>query len=107
MKNLKDKVITILSQQEQSRNSDIILTQHIWYNYYQKYLFKSVDDRWSVRIGDLFNLPSQDNIKRIRAKIQNEEHKYLPTDPEIRKKRQIKEEEWRRYLGYNPEFRTI
>lgn len=48
-----------------------------------------------VQLKDIFDLPREDNIKRIRAKIQNEEHRYLPTTPEIRKQRQISELDWR------------
>lgn len=56
---------------------------------------------------DLYELPKEDNVKRIRATIQNQKNQFLPTDEVIRKKRQIKEEEWRKYLGYNPELRTV
>lgn len=48
-----------------------------------------------VKLTDVLFLPREDNIKRIRAKIQNEEHRYLPTTPEIRAKRKISESEWR------------
>lgn len=48
-----------------------------------------------VELGSIINLPREDNIKRIRAKIQNEEHKYLPTTLEVARQRKIAEEDWR------------
>ena len=103
---LRDQVIYCLTQDPHSRNSDIRLTQVLWWNYYNSYFIKGEDDKWLIRVGDLWSLPREDNIKRVRAKIQNDENKFLPTDPEVCRKRKIKEEDWRRYLGYNPEFRT-
>lgn len=87
-------VYTTLEADEASRNSDIRLTQAIWYRYFQKYLFKNDKDRWCVELSLMFELPREDNIKRIRAKIQNEEKKFLPSDPEVRKQRKISEDDW-------------
>lgn len=42
-----------------------------------------IDGVYFVSLGKLFDLPREDNIKRIRAKIQNEEKLFLPTDPAI------------------------
>lgn len=47
-----------------------------------------------IDLKTIIELPREDNIKRVRAKIQNEEHKYLPTTEEVRKQRKISEEEW-------------
>ena len=54
-----------------------------------------------IYLKDLFELPREDNIKRVRAKIQNEEHKFLPTDFKIMKKRKSASKTWREYLGYD------
>lgn len=48
-----------------------------------------------VELGKIMELPREDNIKRIRAKIQNEEHKYLPTTLEVARQRKINEEDWK------------
>lgn len=48
-----------------------------------------------IELGKIMDLPREDNIKRIRAKIQNEEHKYLPTTLEVARQRKISEEEWK------------
>lgn len=100
-------VIRVLVEDEQSRNSDIRLTQCLWYRFYSSRMVTLEDGKVAVRLADLFELPREDNIKRIRAVIQNVEHKFLPTDPDVRKKRGIQEEEWRKFLGFNPEMRTV
>lgn len=48
-----------------------------------------------VELKNIMDLPREDNVKRIRAKIQNEEKKYLPTSLEVAKQRKINEEDWR------------
>lgn len=88
-----------LEMDVKSRNSDIRLTQVLWWNHYRSYM-KNIDGKIYVNVADLFTLPREDNIKRIRAKIQNVEKKWLPTDPAIAKKRGWQEDEWREYLGY-------
>lgn len=100
IKDLDKKVRYCLANDEKSRNSDIRLTQFIWWTYYRESL-KEIDNVFYVSLGKLFDLPREDNIKRIRAKIQNEEHLYLPTDPAIARKRGWQEDEWRGYLGAN------
>lgn len=98
IKDLDKKVRYCLDKDEQSRNSDIRLTQVIWWTFYRDDL-KEVDGVFYVGLGKLFELPREDNIKRIRAKIQNEERLFLPTDPAVAKKRGWKEDEWREYLN--------
>lgn len=94
-------VETVLRDDEETRNSDIKLTIAIWREFYPNYVLDtSQGDKSGIFLDALFILPREDNIKRIRAKIQNEENKYLPTDPNVRKKRKISEEAWYDYLGY-------
>lgn len=100
IKNLDKKVRACLAKDERSRNSDIRLTQVLWYEYYKEH-FKMVEGHWYVEVNALYDLPREDNIKRIRAKIQNVEKLYLPTDPAVAKKRGWLEDEWRGYLGAN------
>lgn len=98
---LRDMVETVLKDVEVTRNSDITLTVEIWKRYYpNEVLTTSRGEATGIFIEALYRLPREDNVKRIRAKIQNEEKKYLPTDPEVRKKRSISEDEWYAYLGY-------
>lgn len=81
----------------EARNSDIALTILIWQRWY------GVSDRpdGTVHLYRLIDLPREDNVKRVRAKYQNEEHKYLPTNPDVLVKRGIAEDYWRDALGYN------
>ena len=98
IRDLDKKVRYILANDEKSRNSDIRLTQLIWWQYYPSYI-KEINGKYLIDINDLFELPREDNIKRIRAKIQNEEKLYLPTSSLVAKKRGWKEDIWRAYLN--------
>jgi hypothetical protein len=103
-KNLKEKILKTLSLYPETRDCDIELTTRIWKEYYPKKLkYREADARYYVALDDLLLIPREDHIKRIRAVIQNEEHKYLPRKMEVRKKRKIAEEEWRKALnnGFN------
>jgi hypothetical protein len=97
---LERQIVAVLKGDEQSRNSDIRLTQMIWYTFYRSHL-KEVDGEYYVRMKSMYDIPREDNIKRIRAKIQNVEHRYVPTDPKVALKRGFDNvTEWREYLGY-------
>jgi hypothetical protein len=61
--NLKEKVLYCLKTDEQARNSDIRLTQVIWWHYHRNKLFKDDNGNVCVKIRDLFDLPREDNIK--------------------------------------------
>jgi hypothetical protein len=76
-----------------TRDSDITLTQHIWLTHFSGNI-KVIDGTPYVALKNLHNIAREDNIKRIRARIQNEEHLFLPTDPKVRERRHIAEEEW-------------
>ena len=84
-------------QNIEARNSDIALLILIWQRWY------GVSDlpNGTVHVRRLLDLPREDNVKRVRAKIQNEEHKYLPTNPDVLIKRGILEQYWSDALGYN------
>jgi len=103
-KNLKQKILRMLASYPETRDCDIELTTRIWKEYYQtKLKLREADARYYVALDDLFVIPREDHIKRIRAVIQNVEHKYLPRKMEVRRKRKIAEEVWRRSLnnGFN------
>jgi hypothetical protein len=102
IKQLKDKVRKMLSLYPETRNSDITLTIKIWKEYYpSKILWREKDNKEYVAITDLFELPREDNIKRLRAKIQNEEGKYLPTEWKIAEKRGIEQDKWHKAMAFN------
>jgi len=97
---LTDKIEKVLAQYEEARNCDMTLTYLVWYEYHQDRL-KYVDNEWYVKLSDLKELPREDHVKRHRARLQNEEGKYLPTDPTVIKKRRLHESKWRKELGYD------
>lgn len=98
---LRDMVETVLRDAEDTRNSDVTLTIEIWRRYYPEHILNtSKGEKSGLFLGSLYELPREDNVKRIRAKLQNEENKYLPTIEAVRVKRKISEESWYKYLGY-------
>lgn len=94
MKKLHDQVIACLEDMPETRNSDITLTIAIWRRFYPQYV---VDG--SVQLSDLYTLPREDNIKRVRAKL-NADGKYYPSILEVALHRRIKEDDWRKFMGY-------
>ncbi len=97
---LEAHVRAVLAQDEESRNDDVRLTVMIWFKYHRSSMMKGTDDLWYVAVKKLKDLPREDNVKRVRAKIQNVEHQFLPTRPEVAKKRGWEIDKWRGYLGY-------
>jgi len=97
---LKEQVLDCLQNYPDTRNSDIKLTNSIWYKYYPDKIQKNDKGELTVKLLDLYNLPREDNVKRIRAIIQNNEGRFLPTDLEVIKQRRINEHKWRKELGY-------
>lgn len=110
LKNLKYQILYCLQKYPESRNSDTKLTNLVWMSFYRKHIINVGNEDhpvYAVRLAELYELPTQDDIKRIRAKIQNIKHKFLPTEWKIAQQRKWNEEEYRKFLGYNPEMRTI
>ena len=52
----------------------------------------------TLKLRELRKLPAFATITRVRAVIQNERSKYLPTSPEVRRQRRIAEEAWLNYI---------
>ena len=96
---LKSIVRDALRDDEQSRNSDIRLFNYILVNRFSHFLLKDSNGDYVIKLKSLYDVPSQDNIKRARAVIQNGDHEYLPTTDEIRRKRQISESDWYYWLS--------
>lgn len=97
---LKSQVEKILRDTPSSRNSDITLTIELWKRFYPSKIKQSKETgKFGVWLDDLFTLPREDNIKRIRAHFQNDMLKYLPTSLEVVRQRRINEEVWRKTMG--------
>lgn len=102
IKQLKQKVKKMLALYPETRNSDVELTLRIWKEYYpMRILKREKDGKDYVALTDLFDLPREDNIKRLRAKIQNEEFLYLPTSKKVAEQRKINMDRWYKAMAYN------
>lgn len=102
IKNLRKKIEYVLENFPKGRDSDQWLTLKIWALYYPDYIKVdkgTVNDRKFVYLEDIMSLPREDNVKRIRAVIQNVEKRYLPTSWKVAKQRKINEEEWKEYCS--------
>jgi len=99
-KKLKDKVYLVMLQQPNTRNSDTALMIGVWKEFYSKYIsyFQT-----SISFENLCKVPTKDDIKRIRARIQNINKELLPTLWEVAKHRKWNEQEWKKALGYRVE----
>lgn len=95
---LKNQIIKILTDFPQSRDSDQWLTIKLWCIFYPSRIIREEGKEPTIRLKDVMDMPREDNVKRIRAIIQNEEHRFLPTSLEVAKQRKINEEEWRAYV---------
>lgn len=106
----KNKYNTLLKQVRfclaalpETRNSDIDLTIHVWQKFFPEYIkFRlnkvSESENYQAKcidIADIKHLPREDHIKRIRAKIQNEQKEFLPTLPEVASARRLNETFWK------------
>ena len=99
MRHLKEKIKYCLQKYPETRNSDVKLTNSIWVEYYNKYLIRDECGNLAVKLIDLYELPTQESVKRIRAKL-NEQGFYLPTSEEVLKQRRLLEKKYR--LEYSP-----
>lgn len=93
---LRDMVEKVLQDVPETRNSDITLMIEVWKRFYSHKL-----QGMAVALQDLYELPREDNIKRLRAKF-NEYGKYLPTSWEVAQQRRIDEGVWREYMRKFP-----
>lgn len=99
---LKNRVLKILEKYPKTRDSDIKLTLTLWMVYYPSRIHKETPESPAfVYLRDIIDLPREDNIKRVRAIIQNIDNKFLPTSLEVAKQRKINEEVWREYIKNN------
>ena len=97
----------VLKNYPETRNSDITLMIKIWEVYYPSRVRKAQNGQLGVYLSDLYELPREDNIKRIRAHFQNDLNRYLPTDPAVVKQRRINEVKWREYMSLMTEHKRI
>lgn len=65
-KSVQAKVAKILSEEPETRDSDLLLTVRVFERYYPQFITDG-----GIKLADLFNVPKQYDIQRIRAHIQN------------------------------------
>jgi hypothetical protein len=98
MLKLKDQVEIILNDFPASRDSDVTLMIALWKKFYSVHIKTTSTGDSGIYLKSLYTLPREDNIKRVRCVIQNDEHRLLPTDSRVRRKRRIKEDEWKTWV---------
>lgn len=91
---LTQQILVILEKIPDTRNDDVLLTTEIWKEFYGDMIYDLKTDSPFIFLSELWKLPREDHIKRIRAKIQNVDKRFLPTSWEVAKKRQINQWVW-------------
>lgn len=89
---LTTRVGQVLEAHPLTRNDDKLLTVTIRRLYYGVREYVTIEQY-------LHSLPTMDAVKRIRAKY-NQEKLYLPTHPEVARRRKIAEQDYREYYGH-------
>ena len=112
IKSVKDQVEWCLRNIPETRNSDITLMIELWKRFYPQRIFTnqryagSGGNMECITLKSLYDLPREDNIKRVRAQF-NAEGKYYPMSWEVAKGRGIEEDKWRVSLGYPIKAATV
>ena len=88
----KQQVLHLLKNQPQARNNDFYL-QWLWLR-----TFAKVNLPWLQWERFLKYSGKLETVRRVRQKIQNEEGRFLPTDPKIREIRQKRSEAVRKTI---------
>lgn len=107
LRKLYDQVEICLKNFEETRNSDIELTHRIWKEFYPGQI-QYIGSRPAVYLDSMFDLPREDNVKRVRANIQNVEKRFVPTDWKVAQARGFKvKAEWESFLGYDRDSQIV
>ena len=96
--NVKDIVVRFLRDSPETRNSDILLYYEILKETFLKTDLKdnipNSEHRFLETLWELINMaPDKSTMVRVRRHIQNEDCVFQPTDPDVRKKRQIRSDD--------------
>lgn len=87
------QVTYILAEFVEARNSDDTLERLVLSVFYGVTERRTLAEYWAIE-----KCPNRDDIKRIRASLQSKGY-FMPTSPEVRKKRNILEEFYRQHYG--------
>lgn len=87
----------LLKDEPDCRNDDKLLMLRV----FQKFLNQAENGKVILTLDNISEIPSAETIIRTRAKIQNDEGVYLPTDPDVRRRRGISEQVYREWAQTN------
>ena len=93
LQTVKAQVQELLERYPETRNDDFYLS-YLWLKYYQKLPLPFLPFRDITGVGGRL-----ESVRRTRQIIQNEEHRFLPTDPRVLESRRNKAEIYRRRLS--------
>lgn len=93
---LHARILALLKEYPDTRNSDIYLTLKFWLKHFSHKLDLTDPKNPTVSFQAIRDvLPREEHIRRIRAHIQNIEKKYPPTSWEVAKQRRWNQETWK------------
>lgn len=95
---LRDKIELALRDHPETREDDRVLTIHIWKKYHGHHIQQAKSGRDVMYVDSIFDLPTQESIKRERARF-NENGKYLPSNETVLKRRRL-DKKWKLDHGY-------
>lgn len=95
LKTYKQRTAAVMKKYAATRNNDMSLYAHYLYTYFPGKIDEDANGDAFIRLKDLKEMPTMENIRRSRQIIQNDDRKYLPTDPEVARERGMKEKDWR------------
>ncbi len=84
---LRSRVAHVLNHYPAGRDSDVTLAHLVWETFYPEYI-----DGDRVRLDNMYRLPRQTTITRIRAKIQNEYGLFQPSEEVAGLRRVLRDE---------------
>ena len=93
----KNRVLYILENFAESRNSDKALIKFYIATFHPQILVETPSKGFAVPLEDYHLVDNTYNFVRMRQKCQ-EEGRFLPTSWEVAKKRKLNEVEWRTYM---------
>lgn len=92
LKSRKDQVTYLLQKYPDARNHDFLL-EWLWLQIFGRFRIPRI--HWEVICKFSGALES---VRRARQKLQNEEHRFLPTDPKIREIRRRRSKAYRKTI---------
>jgi len=90
LRTVKDRVEFLLQKYPPTRNNDFYLTL-LYLKYFDNIPLPYIE--WD----HIVKATTPETVSRCRRKIQNDENRFLPTDPKVRRQRKIAEEIYRQW----------